>query len=126
MRLDPSEPAIVLQVEIIGESGTRLVDMALDTGASYLMVPWSVATALGYDPSASLQSIDLTTVSSVEVAPVIELRRVRVLGAEASNVEAVCHDLPPGTRVEGLLGLSFLKHFDVDLHFKRGVLEIRP
>jgi len=44
------------------------------------------------------------------------------LGHKAEGIEVACHDLPAK---DGLLGLSFLKHFDIDLHFKKGLLEIR-
>jgi clan AA aspartic protease (TIGR02281 family) len=125
MRLDPNAPIIIVSVEIGGESGSKLVDMALDTGATYVMIPWQVAEALGHDPAVSTRRVNLTTASSVEIAPLITLRWVRALDQEFTDVDAACHDLPPGSRVQGLLGLSFLKYFDVDLHFLRGVLEAR-
>lgn len=125
MRLDPRVPVIVLEVELTGEAANVIVDMALDTGATYIMVPWLVAEALGYDPAVSRRRINLTTASSVEVAPLITIKNVKALGVEVGDVEAVCHDLPPGSSVQGLLGLSFLRHFDIDLHFRRMVLEAR-
>ncbi|MBI2913171.1 MAG: retroviral-like aspartic protease family protein [Chloroflexi bacterium] len=85
----------------------------------------AIAEALGYDPAASRRTVEVTTVSTVEVAPVITVQAVRALGFQVENVDMLCHDLPPASRVQGLLGLSFLKNFDVDLHFKRRVLELR-
>ncbi len=125
MQVDPRAPVIVVDVELSGEAGSRVVDMALDTGATCVMVPWAVAEALGYDPALSRRRTNIATASSVEVAPVITIKKVRALGVEVEDVEAVCHDLPPGARVRGLLGLSFLRHCDIDLHFKRGVVEAR-
>ncbi len=125
MRLDPNEPVVVVSVEVVGDNGSRWVDMALDTGATYMMIPWEVAESIGYDPAVSRRRIRLTTASSVEVAPLITLRLVKALGNEISSVDTACHDLPSGSRVQGLLGLSFLKHLDIDLHFKRGILEAR-
>jgi len=49
---------------------------------------------------------------------------VRVLGKEAKNVKAIVHDLPAKSYVDGLLGLSFLRNFNVHLNFKEGTLEI--
>jgi len=125
MRLDPEASLIVVTVALTGDAGTRLVDMALDTGATYVMIPWHTAEALGYDPAVSRSRINLTTASSVEVAPLITLKSVKALGVEVQNVDAICHDLPPGSRVEGLLGLSFLKHLDINLHFKAKDLEAK-
>ncbi len=125
MRFDPEAPVIVVEVEVAGPAATRVVDMALDTGATHVMVPWVVAEALGYDHAVSRRRVNLSTASSVEVAPLVTLEEVGALGVRAREVEAVCHDLPPGSRVQGLLGLSFLRHFDIDLHFRRGLLEAR-
>ena len=99
--------------------------MALDTGATFVMLPWAVAEALGYDPAVSRKRINVHTASSVEVVPVVTVGSIKALGVEVTGVEAACHDLPPGSGVQGLLGLSFLRHLDVDLHFKRMVLEAR-
>jgi len=115
----------VVPVELIGGPQSRVVDMALDTGATFVMVPWHVAEALGHDPAVSRKRTTLTTASSVEVTPIVTFKSVRALALEVQDIETVCHDLPPGSRVEGLLGLSFLKHLDLDVHFRRGVLEAR-
>jgi len=48
---------------------------------------------------------------------------MRVLGAEAEGVAVVIHDLPTKSRVDGLLGLSFLRRFNIGLRFKDGFLE---
>lgn len=125
MELDPQAPLIVVPVELAGDQGSRVVDMALDTGATYVLIPWHLAESLGYDPAVSPRKVRLTTASAVAVAPVITLKRMRALGHEQSDVVAACHDLPTGSRVEGLLGLSFLRHLDLDLHFKRRVLAAR-
>lgn len=125
MELDPQAPLIVVPVELAGDQGSRVVDMALDTGATYVLIPWHLAESLGYDPAVSPRKVRLTTASAVAVAPVITLKRMRALGHEQSDVVAACHDLPTGSRVEGLLGLSFLRRLDLDLHFKRRVLAAR-
>lgn len=125
MRLDPEASAITLQVEVQGERASRAITMVLDTGATYVVIPWDIAEALGYDPVASQRTVDLATASSVEIAPLLTVRRVRALGVEAFDVDVLCYNLPAASGVQGLLGLSFLKHFDVDLHFRRQVLEAR-
>ena len=125
MKLDPDAPLIALEVEIFRGEKSRIVRMALDTGATYLMLPWDVAEVLGYDPAASPERISITTASGVERAPLLTLDKVKALGKEVDQVKAICHSLPPQSAVDGLLGLSFLKHFDVDLHFLQRRLEFR-
>lgn len=125
MRLDPKENLIVVLVEVAGRDKSRVLRMALDTGATYAMLPEDVAKVLGYDLQRPQKKVNLITASGTVQAPLIVLDRVKVLGKEARKVEAVVHDLPPPSTVDGLLGLSFLKHFDTDVHYKRQVLEIR-
>jgi len=125
MQLDPRAPVVVLPVELRGDAAIRFVDMVLDTGATYVVVPWHLAQALGYDPEGSNRRANLTTASSVEMAPLINLRSVRALSQKVENVDTVCLNLPLGSRAEGLLGLSFLRRLNLDLHFRSGTLEAR-
>ncbi|MDI6707954.1 MAG: retropepsin-like aspartic protease [Candidatus Thermoplasmatota archaeon] len=125
MRIDPEAPAILVSAKLIGPSGECALEMAFDTGATYIMVPWYVAEKLGYDPAVSRERVPLMTASTMEVAPLINVESVKVLGLEVNNAKVAVHDLPPKSRVDGLLGLSFLKHFDTDIHFKKNILKIK-
>ena len=78
--------------------------MALDTGATYTMIPWDIAEAIGYEPAYSRRKVTIITASGVEKAPLIVVNNVSVLGKE---VECVVHDLPEASRINGLLGLCF-------------------
>jgi len=125
VRIDRTAPVIVLKPLLFGPAGKGRVEMALDTGATFVMIPWDVAEHLGYDPATSATRVAITTASTIEKAPLITLERIRVLDVEAKNVEVVVHDLPPKSRVDGLLGLSFLRNFNLHLLFRDGVLELR-
>lgn len=100
--------------------------MALDTGATYAMIPWDIAGALGYEPETSKERVDMVTASGVERAPLITLESVSLGGEEVKKVQALVHDLPPRSYVDGLLGLSFLRNFRLSLDFKEGILELIP
>jgi clan AA aspartic protease (TIGR02281 family) len=123
IKIRPIESVIILRVVIKG----RVIEygrMALDTGATYIMIPWKLANALGLKPEVSKKRIYITTASGVELVPLVNLKSVTVLGKTAKNVKAVVHDLPRGTNIDGLLGLSFMKNFNWFLDFKKGFLEI--
>ena len=124
MQFDREAPVIIVRVLLVGSTGEAEIEMALDTGATYTIVPWDIAEQLGYDPRAPGETVDLTTVSSMERAPVITLEAVEVLGVRAERVKTICHDLPSGARVAGLLGLSFLKETNLYVRFKEGLLEL--
>lgn len=123
-RLDIHESVIQLKVRLEGEREVKKINMALDTGATYVMLPWEIAEVLGYEPELSKERINMITASGVEKAPLITLKVVDVIGKRAENIKAIVHDLPQESYVDGLLGLSFLKNFNVCLNFRDGVLEI--
>jgi len=123
-KIDPDAPVIVLSITLEGEDIEKKIDMALDTGATYTMIPWEIAEILGYNPGASKERVPLITASGVERAPVIILKSISVLGKDADNVQVVVHDLPEKSYVDGLLGLSFLKKFKLSIDFRAGILEL--
>ena len=125
LKFDPKSSIIVITPTLVGINGKKKkIDMALDTGATYTMIPWDVAEALGYAPELSKERIELITASGVEKSPLITLNSLSVLQKNAKDVKTIVHDLPPKSYVDGLLGLSFLRNFEIRLNFKKGVLEI--
>ena len=117
-------PIILMELKIEGIDSVRTLKVALDTGTTYVMIPWEIAEILGYEPGLSKERISMATASGVEKVPLITLNSVKVLGKKAENVKAIIHDLPPRSYVDGLLGLSFLRNFRICLDFRKGVLEI--
>jgi predicted aspartyl protease len=93
MRIKPDTPIIIVKVKIGGKTGFRRMDMVLDTGATYTMIPWKVAEHLGYDPAGVKERTTITTASSVEKAPTITLDYIETLGKKASNIKVICHDI---------------------------------
>ena len=119
------EPPVHAQVRIEGPISSARVDMALDTGAAFVTIPVSVAHDLGYNIYQPEDTLSLTTPSGTVQAPIITLVSVEAFGAVATSVRAACIDMPVGIEFAGLLGLSFLRNFDVDLHFRSGVIRFR-
>ena len=95
----------------------------LDTGATFTTVTRLVADRLGVRGGAG--RVNLATASGVVQAPLALLDEVDIGGAVARHVPAVIHDLPnaPPT-VVGLLGLSFLERFRINLDLTSGVLAL--
>ena len=93
----------------------------LDTGATFTSVNGLVANRLGISSGGS--SVRLGTASGVIQAPLAVLDEVDIGGAVARHVPAVIHDLPHmPPSVVGLLGLSFLERFRVNLDLTSRVL----
>jgi clan AA aspartic protease (TIGR02281 family) len=121
----PASGPIVVYVELVGPRTSRTITMALDTGATLTIVPIETALAIGYDPAAVRKRIELITASGTELAPRLTIQTARCLGRTVKNLDVACHDLPTQSPVKGLLGLSFLRHFNVHLDFLSKRLELR-
>ena len=122
-RFDPKSNLIVLRASVEGRTDrSPYLHMALDTGASLTVIPWEVADMLGFDPAKSRRRVRFMTGSGVELAPVVVVDAMEVLGVRLNHVPVLCHDLPQGSLVDGLLGLSFLRHCRLAVDFQRGLL----
>ena len=113
MRTSLAVPIVLRRVTIHGPSAHRQIDMILDTGAVYTLVAWDVLKDIGYDPAVSQQRIPIVTANGVIEVPLVMVERVELAELSAESIDVICHDIPEIIGVEGLLGLSFLRHFRV-------------
>jgi len=124
INFDKGTSVIVVDVYVEHKGRQKKVRMALDTGATYMMIPWEVAESLGLEAEVSKERIDMITASGIEKVPLEKLDNVSVGTCEAKNVKAIIHDLPPKSYVDGLLGLSFLRNFHLHINFTEGIFEL--
>jgi aspartyl protease family protein len=120
---NPQASSIALRAIVEGNV-PRIVTLILDTGASYTQLPWRVVHAIGSDPKPGAGTIRVVTSSGVEVPPLAKVKKLRALGKSVDDLEVLCHDLPPEAKMDGLLGLNFLRHFNIAIRFKDGIIEI--
>lgn len=91
-------------------SGTingRVVNLLVDTGATYIAMNGALAADLGIDYRYEGNPIDVSTASGVASAYEVKLKSVRVGEIEMTNVDGVV--VEGGYPVDVLLGMSFLK-----------------
>jgi len=124
-RFNIKTPVIILSVLLEGSSKSKQkIRMALDTGATYTMIPWKTAELLGLEPELSKERIEIITASGVEKAPLVTVKSMITLGKRIEGVDVVVHDLPPKSYVDGLLGLKSLVEFRLKVDFNEGTLEV--
>jgi predicted aspartyl protease len=124
---DPSLSSIVvdLLLEAADGSSSLLIPAVLDTGASLTIVATDIMAQLGYDPAnPALDRQRIITGSGVEYAPRTIARSATAIGQKIINLDVLCHDLPPESGVDGLLGLNFLRHFKLTIRFRKGIIDL--
>jgi predicted aspartyl protease len=121
---DPRRGLIVVRAELWGPSGSGVLQLALDTGATSTLVNVGMLVAIGYDPALTVERVQVTTGSGVEFAPRVVLQRVSALGQERLDFPVLGHTLPPSASVDGLLGLDFFRGLDLTIDFRAGRLRL--
>jgi clan AA aspartic protease (TIGR02281 family) len=122
LRFNPDIHSIVVEASLKSRV-TAIANLVVDTGASYVALPWRLVNTIGItiDPKKTLQ---ITTATTVETVPKVIIPEMTVLGKTVKNVEAIVKDLPPQAPVDGLLGLSFLRNFKLTIDFQKGLLSL--
>jgi clan AA aspartic protease (TIGR02281 family) len=101
----------IVEVVVNEKVRTKLV---LDTGATSVVISNAIAKQCVPDLSTA-ETVDFTSVTGSGSGRAVKLSSLRVGTAKVSNVEAIVHDMPSNSTDEGLLGMTFLKHFRVTL-----------
>jgi len=97
--------------------------LQLDTGASVTMVSSRIANKLGLSTLGSRRGV---TVGGIITVPTARVNSLNVGGAEVNDMVVSIHDFSPHPRIDGLLGMDFLKHFLVSLDTHRKLLVLGP
>jgi predicted aspartyl protease len=121
---NPRQGLVVVNAELFGSSGSCILRLALDTGATYTVINVGMLVSIGYDPALVSSRIQVTTGSSIEFAPSIKLDKIQSLGKERKNFSVLGHTLPPSAGVDGLLGIDFLRGLTLTIDFSTGKITL--
>jgi clan AA aspartic protease (TIGR02281 family) len=114
----------VVTVKLNGEQDTQLI---VDTGASHSIVSHRLALELGLYSDSTMGTVTMNTVGGSVQAPLARMKSIRLEEAEVKDSIVVIHDLPDSPEgIEGLLGLSALRQFQVTLDPTRKRLSLQP
>lgn len=117
---DAHQGLIIVQAEIWGPSGSAVLSLALDTGATFTLVNQGRLMQLGYDPAVAPKRFQVSTASGIEFVPRLTVTKIAALGQEQNDFSVLCHTLPASVRVDGLLGLDFLRGQGLTIDFRAG------
>jgi predicted aspartyl protease len=125
LRFERKNGLILVRVEVEGPERSVGLSLALDTGATLTVINQSRLVYVGYDLSAAVDRLQMTTVSGIEFTARIRIKGLKALGHSQSNFPVLAHSLPPNAGIDGLLGLDFFqdKKLTIDLRMNELTLE---
>lgn len=95
----------------------------VDTGATLMTISWATVRELGIRITSDTEWAVFQTANGAVRSPIIEIASVAVGQAKVNKVKAsVCNQCALGAVIEGLLGLSYLNHFNYRVDPERGHL----
>ena len=124
MAFDSQSDLIFLGMTIYGPNGSTDARVILDTGATLTMVRSGVLEAVGYDLQNLRANTTIVTGSGVEIVAELQIQKIQALDHEIENMVVLCHDLPEESALDGLLGLNFLRKFDIAITYSDSTLTL--
>jgi predicted aspartyl protease len=120
-----SHGMVLVVGRLFGPIGWTDPVMSLDTGSSITLFTPKLLREVGLDPAATTVQRLVYTYDGAAELPVLQVPRLRVFRQEVLNLEVTCGELPPKLGLDGVLGLNFLRHFDLHINFREEYIELR-
>ncbi len=121
-KFDPAKSIISCHVALTGRHMKLSLKLALDTGATYTMIPFEAAVAIGCNPLKPHRKMEIMTGSGIEYVSTVLVPRFEAFGIAIKNMEVVCHNLPSPSPIEGLLGLNFMTRAKLTINFSKNII----
>jgi len=121
---DARRGLVVVHAELFGPSGSTVLRLALDTGATSTLINVGPLVTIGYDPSLAPVHVQVTTGSGVEYVPRVVITCLKALGQQRTNFPVLSHTLPPSASIDGLLGLDFLRGQRLVIDFRQADISV--
>lgn len=89
----------------------------IEEEAKYTILSEKFAQTLGIQITPHTSEFHFEFAGESYVAPLVNLSSLRIGGLEARNIPVLIWNLSAYPEIEGLLGMSFLKHFRVEINY---------
>ncbi len=119
---DPRANVLTFECFVEYKRSATLV-LALDTGASMIVLSEEALKNIGYDLSKEKKNVTFTDASQSHLVPKVVLKSISLSGVKVENIEALSYTIPEEHGIDGVIGLNYLRHFKrVILDFENGLL----
>ncbi len=120
---DPNAPILLFEC-VLEFKSRHIFIMALDSGSSYTIISEAAATQVGYDLSKISEYVSFSNASQSHLVPKVTLNSFRLADAKIDNLDVLIYTLPEEHGIDGVIGLNFLRHFNIGLDFEYGILTL--
>jgi predicted aspartyl protease len=121
---DPSTDLVKVRAVLMGPKAKVALRLALDTGATQTVLARLPLLTAGYELSSSADTISVATGSRIEQIARLKIDTLISLGQVRDQFPVLVHDLPFSPKIDGVLGLDFLRGHRLTLDFRVGELEL--
>lgn len=123
-RFDPGSDLIRVEAVVAGLTRRLKIRMALDTGSTETLLMPHVIELVGYGDQNAIRRTVIRGPLGSEPGYLLRVHRFTALGFSMPDFTVHAHALPPDHGIDGLLGLSFLRHFNYEIRSPAGVINI--
>ena len=121
---DNKKPMIPVMVTFNGKKGMVRLQGIIDTGSTFVAIPYEIAENLGYDLHKVNERAQVSTPNGLLTVPIITMDEVNVMGKSVPQVKVAIVPFPEEARVCCLVGLSFLRHFSITIEYSTGTIKL--
>jgi len=114
---------LVTRAAVSGPEGTKVINLLVDTGSTYTILPVEVLESVGLSPTQSKEHERIATGSGYIMAPKVTIQRLDTLGRQFRRVVTIAHTLPFGGTIDGLLGMDILCRMKAKILAAKGTIE---
>ncbi len=107
-----------------GPGSTKVINLLVDTGSTYTILPVEVLESIGVSPAESAEHERIATGSGYVIAPKVRVTSLSTLGKKFRRVVVIAHTLPFGGPIDGLLGMDILLRLKTKISIAKGIIEV--
>ena len=111
---------IAIDASLSGPLGQADLRLILDTGATTSLIRSPILIAVGYDPDASPDRVQVAMGGGIQLISRVVLNRLSALGQHRLGFPVLSPSILPAAGIDGLLGLDFLRGTILTIDFRAG------
>ena len=115
---------IVVGARLHGPADPGTFRLALDTGATYTMLSRAAFDSLGYHEADLGEPVDILAIGGQVRGRRVSVASFAALGLRRESFPVVVLPLDRRARIDGLLGLDFVRDSRITIDFRRGEIEL--